>query len=106
MEGVTSDNKNKDNRLPAMVVRGAGLVLVLPFLIWSAGSAGFASFLSVYAARSGQLEAADRAVRLSPRSAQNHLIRGGVFQASGDLSAAIAEYKRAVANRPDRRAFS
>lgn len=101
MQSITSVDKNTGSRSSLRVVRGAGLFLILLFLIWSAGRAGFASLLSAYAARSSQLQAADAAVGLSPRDAQNHLIRGGVLQANGDLSAAVAEYSRAVSLRPD-----
>ncbi|MBC8030508.1 MAG: hypothetical protein H7Z16_10395 [Pyrinomonadaceae bacterium] len=83
------------------IVRGTALVLILLFLISSAGRAGFASLLSAYAARSSELNAADAAVSLSPQDAQNHLIRGGVLQAKGDLASAVVEYSRAVSLRPD-----
>lgn len=83
------------------VVRVAALFMTLLFLAWSAGRAGFASLLATSAARSGHLNSANAAVTLSPHDAQNHLIRGGVFQASGDIANAVAEYSRAVLLRPD-----
>jgi len=101
MGRITSVDKNTSNGSTLRFVRGAGLFLILLFLIWGAGSAGFASLLSTAAARSGQLEAADAAVRLSPRDAHTHLIRGGVMQANGHLSAAVAAYSRAVSLRPE-----
>ena len=82
-------------------IRSAALILVLLFLIISAGSAGFASLQATHAARSGQPQAADAAIRFSSRNAKNHLIRGGVLQREGDLSGTVAEYARAVALRPD-----
>ncbi len=100
MVARTSVQKNTSSRSSLRFVRGGGLFLILLFLIWSAGRAGFASLLSAYAARSSQLDAADLAVRFSPRNAQTHLIRGGVLQANGDLPAAAAEYSRAVSLRP------
>lgn len=82
-------------------VMRAAVVVILVFLILSAGRSGYASLLSAYAARSLQITAAETAVRLNPGDAQNHLIYGGVFQASGDLTGAVAQYSRAVALRPD-----
>jgi tetratricopeptide (TPR) repeat protein len=100
MAGISSEEKNSGSRSTLRVVRRAGPFLILLFLIWSAGSAGLASLVSVYAARSGQINAADTAVRLSPRNAQTHLIRGGLLQAKGNVSAAVDEYARAVSLRP------
>jgi tetratricopeptide (TPR) repeat protein len=101
MDNSRSVDKKSGERSTLRIVRGAALVLLLLFLISSAGRAGFASLLSAYAARSSQLNAADAAVSLSPQDAQNHLIRGGVLQAQGELASAVAEYSRAVSLRPD-----
>lgn len=92
---------NSPSHLNWSVIRSSALIPVLSFLLISAGSAGFASLQATQAARSGQAQAADAAVRFSSRNAQNHLIRGAVFQREGDLASAVAEYSRAVALRPD-----
>lgn len=83
------------------VIRSAAVILILLLLIISAGSAGFASLQATHAARSGESQAADAAVRFSSRNAQNHLIRGGVLQRQGDLAGAMGAYSRAVSLRPD-----
>jgi hypothetical protein len=101
MDNIRSVDKKTGGRLTLRVIRAATLVLLLLFLISSAGRAGFANLLSAFAARSSQLNAADAAVSLSPQDAQNHLIRGGVLQAKGELASAVAEYSRAVSLRPD-----
>jgi tetratricopeptide (TPR) repeat protein len=79
----------------------ACLLLLLLFLIWTAGRAGFASLLATYAARTTQLAAADAAVRVSPNDPENHYIRGAILEAGNDLPAAISEYRQAAALRPD-----
>ena len=92
---------NSPSNIDWSAIRYLALILVLLFLIISAGSAGLASLQATHAARSGQPQAAYAAVRFSSRNAQNHLIRGAVFQRRGDLAGAVAEYSRAVALRPD-----
>ena len=79
----------------------AVVILVLLFLIISAGSAGFASLQAMHAARSGQPQSADAAVRFSSKNPQNHLIRAALFQRQGNISGAVAEYSRAASLRPD-----
>lgn len=75
-------------------------MLILMFLILSAGRAGYASLLSTYAARTLRLDAADAAVSWNP-DAQNHLIRGAVHQSESDFSGAIADYSRAAMLRSE-----
>ncbi len=94
-------NRKSESRSTLRLVRGAGLILILLFLTWSAGRSGYASLLSTYAARTSHLGAADAAVSRSPRDAQTHLIRGGVLQAKADFKSAVAEYSQAVSLRPD-----
>jgi len=94
-------NRKVETRSTLRLVRGAGLILLLLFLIWTAGRSGYASLLSTYAARTSHLSAAAAAVSFSPRDAQNHLIRGGVLQAKGEYRNAVAQYERAVSLRPD-----
>jgi hypothetical protein len=88
-------------KAPLAAVTRVAMLLVLAFLILSAGRSGYASLLSAYAARSLQASAAEIAVQFSPNDAQNHLIYGGVFQANGDLVSAVSQYSRAVSLRPD-----
>jgi len=95
-----SAQTNTGQRSVLRVIRGTAFGMMLLFLIWSAASAGYASLLSTYAARSLRLDAADASVSLNP-DAQNHLIRGAVHQARGDLSKAVADYSRAAMLRPD-----
>ncbi|HWN09157.1 MAG TPA: hypothetical protein VNO50_07825 [Pyrinomonadaceae bacterium] len=92
--------RNSDKRSGLRIIRSSAFILILLFLIWSAGRVGYASLLSTYAARSLRLDAADAAVSLSA-DAQNHLIRGGVHQAQGNFSGAMADYSRAAMLRPD-----
>ncbi len=82
------------------IIRSAAFILILLFLIWNAGSVGYANLLSAYAARSLRMDAADAAVVLSD-DAQNHLIRGGVHQTQGNFSSAVADYSRAAMLRPE-----
>jgi hypothetical protein len=82
------------------IVRSAGSLLILLFLIWSGSRAGFASLLYTYAARTNQLIAANAAVGLSPRDPEAHYIRGATLEASDDLPAATNEYAEAVSLRP------
>ena len=77
------------------------LLIVFLLLIWLAARAGFASLLYTYAAISNQLAAANAAVSLSSGDPEAHYLRGAVLEASGDLTAAIAEYNEAFVRRPD-----
>lgn len=79
----------------------AGLAVVCLLLMWLAGRAGFASLLTAYAAKGNLIAPADAAVKLSPGDADAHLVRGALFEANNDLSAAISEYKTATSLRPD-----
>lgn len=85
------------------LARFTGIFLLILFLllIWLSARAGFASLLYTYAAASNQLAAANAAVTNSSGDPEAHYIRGAVLEAGGDLTAAIAEYKEAIARRPD-----
>lgn len=97
------------NEIPAVsrsvhtVTRFTGICLLILFLllIWLSARAGFASLLYTYAATSNQLAAANAAVSLSSGDPEAHYLRGAILEASGDLTAAIAEYNEAVVRRPD-----
>ncbi|HXM36723.1 MAG TPA: hypothetical protein VN920_16120 [Pyrinomonadaceae bacterium] len=88
-------------RHPMQLAKTAGFVLILFFLISSAGRAGLSSLLSAYAARSNQLAAAEAALGFTPRDPDAHYLRGSILEANDDLSPAIAEYTQAVSLRPD-----
>ena len=100
MPNSSSVQANTGQRRVLRVIRGTAFGLMLLFLIWSAGRAGYASLLSTYASRTLRMDAADAALSLNP-DAQNHLIRGAVHQAQGDLLKAVADYSRAAMLRPE-----
>ena len=85
----------------ARLAGSLGLLLLLLFLIWSAGRAGFARLLTFYAARANELAAANAAVTLSPRDPDAHYIRAAILEANDDFPAALTEYTQAVKLRPD-----
>jgi tetratricopeptide (TPR) repeat protein len=99
--GKRLGNTKVRNQATLAAATRVAMLLVFAFMILSAGRSGYARLLSAYAARSLQASVADTAVQFSPNDAQNHLIYGGVFQANGDFSSAVAQYSRAVSLRPD-----
>jgi tetratricopeptide (TPR) repeat protein len=91
-------------KMPRPVARiGAGAVMFLMFvcLIWIAGRAGLAGFRTAHAARESAIASADAAVNLSPGDPEAHFVRGALLEASNELPAAIAEYRKAASLRPD-----
>jgi tetratricopeptide (TPR) repeat protein len=80
---------------------GAGLVLLLLLLTWSAGRAGFSSLVSTYAAKSYETGAAKVAIDLTPNSPDAHFALGGIFEARNEPAAAAVEYDAAATSRPD-----
>lgn len=76
------------------------LLLFLAVLIWTTGRTGFASLLHAYAARANQLAPAETAVKLSPRDAQAHYVRGALLEARRDMGGAAQEFAQAVSLRP------
>src|SRR5882724_2382246 len=91
---------SKLSRDPMQLARYLGLLLILLFLIWSAGRTGFASLLSAYAARTSKLAAARSAAALSPRDPAAHLVGGAILEANDDVAGTTAEYQQAVSLRP------
>lgn len=85
------------------VIRAAialvGLAFFL-FCIWTAGKAGLSRLYSTYAADTGQLDAANIALDLSPADPEAHLIRAASLKANNRLEEAIHEYEQATALRP------
>jgi tetratricopeptide (TPR) repeat protein len=89
------------SRHPTQIAKVLGLVVLLIFLIWSAGRAGFASLLTKYAAGTNQLAAADAAVSLNSSDPEAHQIRGAILEGGEDPRAALSEYTKAVTLRPE-----
>ncbi len=94
--------KVDNQRSPVLVRSGstAALVIMLLLLIWTAGSAGFSSFLSGYALAANQLDAANSAVRLSPNNPDAHLTSAALLETINGLPSAIPEYEKAASLRP------
>ena len=100
MPNPISAHTNTSQRPALRIIRGTVFGVILVFMIWSAGRAGYASLLSTYAARTLRVDAADAAVSWNP-DAHNHMVRGAVRQAGGDFAGAIADYSRAATLRSD-----
>jgi hypothetical protein len=99
---MSASNSGKGNprsiaRLAATVV----LVGIFALLIWTGARVGFASLLTAYAAKSNLIDAANKAVTLSPGDPDAHLVRGSLLEANNDPASAVAEYERAASLRPD-----
>jgi tetratricopeptide (TPR) repeat protein len=91
-------------KMPRPVARlGASAVMLVVFLclIWMAGRAGYASFLTTRAAKGNLIASADVAVNLSPGDPEAHFVRGALLESNNELPAAIAEYGKAASLRPD-----
>jgi len=95
-----------DGRKPgraALLPRAIGGVAVLAILslaIWWAGRSGLVSLLTIYAAKTNQIAAADVALRLSPNDPDAHFVRGAIIEAK-TISAAVEEYRQAARARPE-----
>ncbi len=98
---MATDDTEKTHSQVVRIVSDVGLLLVFLLLSLLAGRAGLASLFSRYAALSNQLPAADLAVSLSRNDPDAHLIRGALFEAAGDLSRAVADYRDAALLRPN-----
>ena len=81
-------------------VSGLAVLAILSLAIWWAGRSGLVSLLTIYAAKTNQVAAADAALRLSPNDPDAHLVRGAILEANS-VSAAIEEYKQAARVRPE-----
>lgn len=86
--------------LPARVIL-ISLFILFSLLLWLSARAGLASLLYTFAASTRQPVAANVAVKLSPDDPEAHYLRGAIFEADGNLDAAITEYNEAIARRPD-----
>ena len=76
------------------------VILGCVFAIWITGQAGFSRLLGKYAALTGSLEAADRAVELSPSDPQSHRVRATILYHRQQLPDAASELERAISLRP------
>ena len=81
-------------------VSGLAVLAILSLAIWWAGRSGLVSLLTIYAAKTNQVAAADAALRLSPNDPDAHLVRGAILEANS-VSAAVEEYKQAARVRPE-----
>ncbi len=68
--------------------------------IWEAAHTGIARTLAERAESTGEINPADRAVRLTPNDAEAHFARGEVLQSNEDYAGASIEFERAVQLRP------
>ena len=75
------------------------LVLCL-FCGWVAFRVGLSRMFSVYAAKTGRLDAAETAADISPTDPQAHFVRAALLKEEGKLEEAVKEYEAAAALRP------
>ena len=68
--------------------------------IWEAARTGIERTLAERAELTGEIDSADRAIKLAPNDAEAHFARGEVLQNSEDYSGASVEFERAVQLRP------
>jgi len=76
-------------------------VLVCGWGIWVRGREGFATFLSNYGSATSRVTLAGEAVQLSSSNPEVHYVHARLLADTGAHAAAIAEYERAAALRPD-----
>lgn len=89
------------SKKPGWIAAGESVVLlvVLGFLFWTAFSIGFANLYTTRAARTGQLESTNSAIRLNPKDPDAHFTRASAL-VNDDRAAANGEAMQAVALRP------
>ncbi len=95
-EHPSNPNQSKRLHLPVALLWIA-LCLVG---IWFSARVGYARLVARYAAVTGNLVAANKAVELAPLDAQTHRVRSIIFQNNGDAAAAAKELELAVSLRP------
>src|SRR2546426_845068 len=96
-------DEGRDPGTAAFLPRTISVVAVLAILslaAWWAGRSGLVSLLTIYAAKTNQVAAADAALRLSPNDPDAHFVRGAILE-SKSVAAAVEEYKQAVRTRPE-----
>ena len=82
------------------IVIAAFATLVCSWAIWEAARTGIARSLAERAELTGEIDSADRAIKLAPTDAEAHFARGEVLQSSEDYTEAAVEFERAVQLRP------
>src|SRR5439155_15995935 len=74
--------------------------LACSWAIWEAARTGIARTLAERAEFTDEIDAADRAIKLTPNDAEAHFARGAVLQSNEDYAGAAVEFERAVLLRP------
>lgn len=70
------------------------------FCAWAAVRVGLSRMFSVYAAKTGSLDAAEKAVRMTPSDPQARFVKGALLKEYGRLEESVREYEEAAALRP------
>jgi hypothetical protein len=70
------------------------------FCAWAAVRLGLSRMFSVYAAKTGSLEAAEKAARMTPSDPQAHFVKGALLKEYGRLEESVREYEEAAMLRP------
>ena len=81
-------------------ISGIVVLAILSLAIWCAGRSGLVSLLTIYAAKTNRVAAAEAALSLSPNDPDAHFVRGAILE-SKNVSAAIEEYRQAARARPE-----
>src|SRR2546423_3332867 len=94
-------SNQETGNLLARRLLGAIAVLVLVALIFVAARSGIAALFSASAEQSNDIHFADKALNLSPRDPDAHLLRAQLLESQNELKSAIAEYQLAAQLRPE-----
>lgn len=82
-----------------LLIVALGLVALF-WGIWTSGREGLSQLLASHSLKTGRIEEADQAVRLSPDLAEGHSARAGLLYNREEFDGAAKEYERAVSARP------
>src|SRR5207253_470538 len=72
-------------------------VIACCYAFWNSGREGLSTLLFSYASKANQLDAADRAVALSPSNPEAHYVRAGLLANKDESAEANKEFEHAVA---------
>lgn len=75
-------------------------LLICGWGIWSSGREGLSAIVTSYASATNQIEAADRAVRLSPSSSEAHYLRASLLSHKELRTEAVRAHEQAATLRP------
>ncbi|HKX32128.1 MAG TPA: tetratricopeptide repeat protein, partial [Blastocatellia bacterium] len=89
----------KRGRLARLAAAAAGL-LICGLLTWQTGQTAISRLLSIYGESSGELAAAEAAVKLNPADPIAHLARATVLSDADEWAAAVSAYEFAASLRP------